>query len=64
VGPPKAKMPLISVSGFFLLISAGLATVNRAWFYKHALSNAMGLAADHLLLPSQTLGGIKHGDPA
>ena len=36
--------------------SAGLATVIRAWFDRHALSQAMGLEADHQLLLAQTVG--------
>lgn len=36
--------------------SSGLATVVRAWFDRHALSQAMGLSADHQLLLSQTVG--------
>lgn len=36
--------------------SAGLSTVLRAWFDRHALSQAMGLSTDHQLLLSQTVG--------
>jgi nitroreductase len=36
--------------------SAGLATVIRAWFDRHALSQAMGLNANQQLLLSQTVG--------
>jgi SagB-type dehydrogenase family enzyme len=36
--------------------SAGLATVIRAWFDAHALSQAMRLDADHQLLLAQTVG--------
>jgi SagB-type dehydrogenase family enzyme len=36
--------------------SAGLATVIRAWFDRHALSQAMGLQADEQLLLAQTVG--------
>jgi SagB-type dehydrogenase family enzyme len=36
--------------------SAGLATVIRAWFDRHALSQAMCLEADHQLLLAQTVG--------
>jgi len=36
--------------------SAGLATVVRAWFDRHALTQAMALSADHQLLLSQTVG--------
>ncbi|MCU0775346.1 MAG: SagB/ThcOx family dehydrogenase [Ideonella sp.] len=39
--------------------SQGLATVIRAWFDRDALARAMGLEADHHLLLSQTVGGIK-----
>ncbi|ALT76399.1 SagB/ThcOx family dehydrogenase [Paucibacter sp. KCTC 42545] len=39
--------------------SEGLATVIRAWFDRDALSQAMGLQADHQLLLSQTVGGMK-----
>jgi hypothetical protein len=39
--------------------SAGLAAVIRAWFDRRALSQAMGLGADHQLLLSQTVGTIK-----
>lgn len=36
--------------------SAGLGTVIRAWFDRHALSEAMGLDADRQLLLAQTVG--------
>lgn len=39
--------------------SAGLATVIRAWFNREALARAMGLQADHQLLLSQTVGGVR-----
>ena len=39
--------------------SMGLATVLRAWFDRHALSQAMGLGTDHQLLLSQTVGTCK-----
>jgi hypothetical protein len=39
--------------------SAGLATVIRAWFDRHALSEAMVLEADQQLLLAQTLGSAK-----
>nr|WP_310383437.1 nitroreductase family protein [Roseateles sp.] len=39
--------------------SEGLATVIRAWFDRHALSQAMGLQADQQLLLSQTVGAMK-----
>jgi hypothetical protein len=42
----------------------GLATVIRAWFDRHALSQAMGLEADHQLLLAQTVGAIKPAQPA
>jgi SagB-type dehydrogenase family enzyme len=38
--------------------SEGLATVIRAWFDRHALSQAMGLQADHQLLLAQTVGAV------
>jgi len=41
--------------------SAGLSTVIRAWFDRQALSDAMGLGADHQLLFSQTVGAGKGG---
>ena len=43
--------------------SAGLATVIRAWFDRDALSQAMGLGADHQLLLAQTVGTSKDGHP-
>lgn len=39
--------------------SAGLATVIRAWFDRHALTEAMGLEADQQLLLAQTVGAAK-----
>ena len=36
--------------------SAGLATVIRAWFDRHALAQAMGLGTDQQLLLAQTVG--------
>jgi nitroreductase len=36
--------------------SAGLATVVRAWFDRHALSQVMGLGTDQQLLLAQTVG--------
>jgi hypothetical protein len=42
--------------------SAGLATVIRAWFDRHALAQAMGLGTDQQLLLAQTVGLPK--DPA
>ena len=39
--------------------SKALATVIRAWFNRDALGRAMGLQANHQLLLSQTVGGIK-----
>jgi SagB-type dehydrogenase family enzyme len=41
--------------------SAGLATVIRAWFDRHALSQAMGLGPDQQLLLAQTVGAPKKG---
>lgn len=42
--------------------SEGLATVIRAWFDRHALSQAMGLSPDHQVLLSQTVGAAKMGN--
>ena len=39
--------------------SEGLATVVRAWFDRHALSQAMGLGTDQQLLLAQTVGGVR-----
>lgn len=39
--------------------SAGLATVIRAWFDRHALSQAMDLEVDQQLLLAQTVGAAK-----
>jgi SagB-type dehydrogenase family enzyme len=44
--------------------SAGLATVIRAWFDAHALSQAMGLGADQQLLLAQTVGYPAASGPA
>ncbi len=44
--------------------SAGLATVVRAWFDRHALSQAMGLGTDQQLLLAQTVGGAKGSERA
>lgn len=44
--------------------SAGLASVIRAWFDHHALSQAMGLGADQQLLLSQTVGARPGDEPA
>jgi hypothetical protein len=41
---------------YLFCASAGLATVVRAWFDGHALSQAMGLPADRQLLLTQTVG--------
>ena len=43
--------------------SAGLATVVRAWFDRHALAQAMGLGTDHQLLLAQTVGRARSGEP-
>lgn len=43
--------------------SEGLATVLRAWFDRDALSQAMGLGADHQLLLSLTVGAVRDGNP-
>ncbi len=42
--------------------SVGLATVVRAWFDRHALTQAMGLTPDHQLLLTQTVGWPQHED--
>ncbi|MFN7446222.1 MAG: nitroreductase family protein [Curvibacter sp.] len=39
--------------------SAGLATVVRAWFERHALTQAMGLTPDQQILLTQTVGWVK-----
>jgi nitroreductase len=44
---------------YLFCASEGLATVIRAWFDRPALSQAMGLQADHQLLLSQTVGAMK-----
>jgi nitroreductase len=41
--------------------SAGLATVIRAWFDDHALSQAMSLEPDEHLLLAQTVGAAASG---
>jgi hypothetical protein len=41
--------------------AAGLATVVRAWFDRHALAEAMGLGSDEQLLLAQTVGRPKAG---
>ncbi len=41
---------------YLFCASAGLATVIRAWIDRQALSQAMGLEADHQILLSQTVG--------
>ncbi|MFZ2295146.1 MAG: nitroreductase family protein, partial [Polaromonas sp.] len=41
---------------YLFCASAGLATVIRAWIDRHALSQAMGLDADHQILLAQTVG--------
>jgi hypothetical protein len=41
--------------------SAGLATVVRAWFDRHALAQAMGLGTDEQLLLAQTVGRPQAG---
>jgi SagB-type dehydrogenase family enzyme len=43
--------------------SAGLATVVRAWFDRHALGQAMGLSADQQILLTQTVGWPPAGQP-
>jgi SagB-type dehydrogenase family enzyme len=42
--------------------SAGLATVVRAWFDRHALSQAMRLGTDEQLLLAQTVGAVDGGE--
>jgi len=44
--------------------SVGLATVVRAWFDRHALSQAMVLGTDEQLLLAQTVGAAKGGEGA
>lgn len=39
--------------------TAGLAVVARAWFDRHALSEAMGLTPDQQILLTQTVGRVK-----
>ena len=46
---------------YLFCASAGLATVIRAWFDRHALSEAMSLESDHQLLLAQTV-GLTRGD--
>lgn len=41
---------------YLFCASAGLATVIRAWIDRQALSQAIGLEADHQTLLSQTVG--------
>ncbi len=41
---------------YLFCASAGLATVIRAWFDRHALAQAMGLGPDQQLLLAQTVG--------
>jgi len=43
--------------------SAGLATVIRAWFDRHALAQAMGLGTDEQLLLAQTVGLPRNAAP-
>ena len=43
---------------YLFCASAGLATVIRAWIDRHALSQAMGLEADHQILLAQTVGRL------
>jgi hypothetical protein len=49
---------------YLFCASAGLATVIRAWFDAHALSQAMGLGADQQLLLAQTVGYPAGAAPA
>jgi nitroreductase len=49
---------------YLFCASAGLATVIRAWFDRHALAQAMGLGPDQQLLPAQTVGLPKGDAPA
>jgi len=42
--------------------SAGLATVVRAWFDRHALAQAMALGTDRQLLLAQTVGRARGGE--
>jgi SagB-type dehydrogenase family enzyme len=46
-------------NAYLYCASAGLATVVRAWFDRHALSQAMGLDTDQQLLLAQTVGIVK-----
>jgi len=48
----------MSQNVYLYCASAGLATVVRAWFDRHALSQAMGLGTDQQLLLAQTVGGV------
>jgi SagB-type dehydrogenase family enzyme len=41
---------------YLFCASTGLATVVRAWFDRHALTQAMGLSPDHQILLTQTVG--------
>jgi nitroreductase len=49
---------------YLFCASAGLATVIRAWFDRHALAQAMGLGPDHQLLLAQTVGLPRGEAPA
>ncbi len=46
-------------NAYLYCASTGLATVVRAWFDRHALSQAMGLDTDQQLLLAQTVGIVK-----
>ncbi|MBL0085503.1 MAG: SagB/ThcOx family dehydrogenase [Ideonella sp.] len=48
---------------YLFCASSNLATVVRAWFDRHALSDAIGLGSDEQLLLAQTVGATKGGDP-
>jgi SagB-type dehydrogenase family enzyme len=49
---------------YLLCASRGMATVIRAWFDRTALSQAMGLHADHQLMLCQTVGSVAPGAAA
>lgn len=49
---------------YLFCASAGLVTVIRAWIDRQALSEAMGLQADHQILLSQTVGRPAAAAPA
>jgi nitroreductase len=49
---------------YLFCASAGLATVIRAWFDRHALAQAMGLGPDQQLLLAQTVGLPRGEAPA